>query len=301
MHAHFLKLKQNLELTPSFDQVVQARHAAVRSAVPSKDSKLIGSLQRKTRIQPLPEGTFDIDILVILGEFERWVPQGGVTAAAALADVYSRVQESDRYSKKNPQQDAPAVSLQFADRVAVELIPAYLDNIGSNVIGTAHHPKGRAFWIPKSGGWELADYDHDAAYITQQNTASSGYLVPTIKMLKAIKRIHFPYLKSFALEILAAQLMPAIINFLQLNNQPIAYPRILGLFFHSSGDMLAQPLWIPGSHTSPIVLDPADVAALQAMFNTIATHIDQTSALSDYVQPEKWRTLLGDAFPATLS
>ena len=64
MLKHFLKLKENLELSPSFDQIVQVRHSAVRSALENKaaairDTKLIGSLQRKTRIQPRQGEQFD--------------------------------------------------------------------------------------------------------------------------------------------------------------------------------------------------------------------------------------------------
>ena len=74
MNNHFSKLKQNLEPNPSFDQTIQTRHAAVRSALENKgaaikDTKLIGSLQRKTRIQPRIGEKFDIDILVVLGKF----------------------------------------------------------------------------------------------------------------------------------------------------------------------------------------------------------------------------------------
>jgi Second Messenger Oligonucleotide or Dinucleotide Synthetase domain len=78
MHDHFLKLKTNLELTPSFDQVVQTRHAAVQSALENtgaaiREMKLIGSLQRQTRIQPRQNDPFDINILVVLGSFYNWL------------------------------------------------------------------------------------------------------------------------------------------------------------------------------------------------------------------------------------
>jgi hypothetical protein len=73
MHEHFTKLRQNLELNQTLDELVQARHAAVRRAVPGKESKLIGSFQRKTKIQPRPEDELDVDILIVLGEFHRWV------------------------------------------------------------------------------------------------------------------------------------------------------------------------------------------------------------------------------------
>jgi hypothetical protein len=71
MQLHFVKMKQNLELNPSFDETIQVRHNAIRSSLENngvavRDTKLIGSLQRKTRIQPREGDEFDIDILVIL-------------------------------------------------------------------------------------------------------------------------------------------------------------------------------------------------------------------------------------------
>ena len=57
MNDHFLKLKQNLELNPSFDQIIKARHAAGQERAENrsgivKNTQLIGSLQRKTRVSP---------------------------------------------------------------------------------------------------------------------------------------------------------------------------------------------------------------------------------------------------------
>ena len=74
----FLKLKSNLELNKTFDEIIQQRHNAVRSVLENNlsniETKLIGSLQRKTRIQPRPEDGFDIDILVILDESQEFNP-----------------------------------------------------------------------------------------------------------------------------------------------------------------------------------------------------------------------------------
>src|SRR6267143_4459540 len=135
MQAYFDKFRSNLELNQSFQQKVAARHAAVRSAVENigadiKETNLIGSLQRRTRIQPRPEDSFDIDILIVLGQFDHWVPSGGITSGQALDYVLGSVKESDRYSAKRPTSDAPTISLTFEDDTKVELVPAYVDNIG---------------------------------------------------------------------------------------------------------------------------------------------------------------------------
>ena len=110
----FQKLRTNLELNDTFDVLIQQRHNAVRSVIENNmgtvNTKLIGSLQRKTRIQPKQNGTFDIDILVVLGSFYNWLPlgaPGGVTPAAAMQTLHEAVNESDRYRAMGPQQDQP--------------------------------------------------------------------------------------------------------------------------------------------------------------------------------------------------
>ena len=102
----FLQLKSNLELTPRFDELVQQRQNAVRDYLHNNhvgvvDTKLIGSVRRKTRIQPQSDGQFDIDILVVMGSFFNWLPvgaSGGITPQRALSDLRRSVISSDRYS-----------------------------------------------------------------------------------------------------------------------------------------------------------------------------------------------------------
>src|SRR5436853_5605786 len=110
MNAHFARLRQNLEPNPTFSDIIQTRHAAVRAQL-APDSHLIGSLQRRTRIQPLPGQPFDIDILAVLGSFASWTFVGGITAAAAIQYLLNKAQASDRYSVKNPTPDSPTVTL----------------------------------------------------------------------------------------------------------------------------------------------------------------------------------------------
>src|ERR1700743_2191063 len=104
MQDHFLRLKSNLELDSTFAASVSTRHTAIRTYLQNnhpafKDSKLIGSLQRQTRIDPGQGHKFDIDILVILGEFNQWVPEaspGGITAQSAINSLHSTIAGSDR-------------------------------------------------------------------------------------------------------------------------------------------------------------------------------------------------------------
>lgn len=304
MREYFQKLRSNLELNGTFKGIVETRHAAVRSVIennhPSiKQTKLIGSLQRLTRIQPRPNDVFDIDILVVLGEFTHWVSDGqGVSAAQALDSVHAAAQNSDRYAAKNPQQDAPTVTLDFADKVKVELVPAYIDNIATTPSGEAVPPKGRGYWVPKNGRWEHADYDFEADYISRLNATSEGWLVPSIKMLKAIRRQYFPVLRSFPMEIVAAQIVPAIVAAKKSRGEQISSPELLEIFFTVAKDNLDTSLKIPSSNSPAVLLGEDTVQTAKNAFATIERHIQATNrSTTDAAKIEAWRQLFGDAFP----
>lgn len=303
MQPYFQQLRRNLELNESFEEIIKTRHTAVRSVLennnPSiRDTKLIGSLKRQTRIQPRTEDSFDIDILVVLGEFVDWAAIGGISPSRALQEVHSSVQTSDRYSTKHPQQDAPTVSLQFADKVKVELVPAYIDNIGRTPAGTPVPPTGRGYWIPKNGRWEHADYDFDAEYMTEQNKKSDEYLVPSIKMLKALRRVYFPTLQSFPLEIIAAQIIPLVVRSRKIQGQLIAYPDLLSIFFETAKNTLSTSLSIPGSNSPPVLIDNAGVQDIKASFDLVGAYISSINLMtSEGAKVDAWHVLFGDTFP----
>jgi SMODS domain-containing protein len=242
----FQKLKSNLELTPTFAEIVSQRHKAVRSVIENNSSdiqstRLIGSLSRQTRIQPRPVDEFDIDVLVVLGVFDRWVPpETSISTETAMREVHSAVVSADRYVKLNPEQDHPTVTFDYANNIKVELVPAYLDNIALSPNG-APRPRGRAYWIPaRNGTWELADYAYDAEYISIVNKDCSGLLIPTIKMLKAAKRWHFPSMKSWHLELIAADLVPKMLQEYQQHGYAATYPQLVADFLYRLDGQLAQ-------------------------------------------------------------
>lgn len=307
MQEYFDKFRSNLELNQSFQQKIAARHASVRSALENigadiKETKLIGSLQRRTRIQPRPGDSFDIDILVVLGQFDRWVPLGGITSGQALDYVLGSVQESDRYSAKRPTSDAPTISLNFDDDTKVELVPAYVDNIGQGPQGEPTPPVGRGYWVPKTGGgWQHADYDFDADFVSRMNAVSTGRLVPAIKMLKAARRIHFPLFKSFGLEILAAYVIPAAVGISNQKSNAVSDAQLMRAFFVMAGDLLAGPITVPYSNSPAILLNADDQAATKRLFSAIVSHIEETERLtSQQATADAWRLLFGDTFPSRL-
>lgn len=299
----FQNLKANLELTDTLNQLVRQRHSAVRSLFQNNNStvestQLIGSLQRRTRIQPVPGAPLDIDVLVVLGQFVSWLPSGGTTPDMALASVHQTVRQSDRYSGMAPTAAPPVIRIEYADHTAVEFVPAYLDNVGYSPSGVPHLPIGRAYWVPKNGTWELADYNHDAEYISTQNAATNGWLIPAIKMLKAIKRQHLPQLGSYHLEILAADLIPGFCAYNRMHQIPVSFPVLIRGFFHHGASKLAA-VRIPGSHSPAVASDPQTAIQLSTTFSNIARYIDDFNAQADSKQVEGWRVLFGDVFPTS--
>jgi len=299
----FFTLKSNLELDDTFDQTIQRQHNAVRSVIennqPGTKTQLIGALQRKTRINPRPEDTFDIDILVVLGEFHRWMPVGGITPSMALTKMHQVINQSDRYGSMQPAMDHPTVSFTYEDGTKVELVPAYLDMVGVSPAGISHTPVGRGYWVPKNGHWELADYDYEAEYITQENTASNGWLIPTIKMLKAIKRKYFSDMSSFHLELIAACLIPVVISSYKARNITLSYPALINEFFNYAGGLLNSSIGAPGSNSPAISLEPLKKPQVIETFEAIKTFCNGTNQLSSETErAESWRRLFGDPFPA---
>ncbi len=136
-------------------------------------------------------------MLVVLGQFDYWAEPGkGTTKEKAMDSVQEAVKQAERYAKKNPERDNPTVTFTYENGVKVELVPAYVDNIGKKSNGAEHTPKGRAYWVPSRTGWQLADYEYEAEEISKANAACNGMLIPIVKMLKAAKREHFPSMKS---------------------------------------------------------------------------------------------------------
>jgi hypothetical protein len=304
---HFQTLRSRLELNETTQERVSGNHRGVRSAIenidPNVKTRLIGSLGRSTNIQPRENAPLDIDILVILGEFDRWLPTGsGISAQDALNHLQNVVESSDRYSGYAPKQDAPTVSFSYADGTRIELVPAYIDNIGVGTNGELVPPKGRGYWVPKKGRWEHADYDYEQEFITRKNKEAGEMLVPAMKMIKAIKREHFPTMGSFQLDILASHLIPSIVTAMNQQGTQKSYPGILRLFFALAPQQLSSNLTIPGSNSAAIENNSYLTAVATAKMLELAAYIEriyQATTIQDQIHG--WKVVFGgDVFPTTV-
>lgn len=295
----FNEFRSRLELSNSFQERVTTHHNAIRHWIESYDSttetKLIGSLQRKSRIQPLPTDIFDMDILVILGNFHSWAPPGqGISHTDALNRLDEIMREHEGYEKMDPEKDFPTVIINYADGTRAELVPAYRDYIADTP------PKGRGYWIPKRDRWVLADYDYDAEYISSRNRETKGYLIPTIKMLKAAKRNLFPEMKSYHLEVLGTEIIPSMISYLNHERYQISYPTLVYSFFLIGKDQIMEPAKIPQSKSPR-----ADEYLANSRKRELATKLQKTTnycgsfVRSDGKETiEAWKNLFGDPFPS---
>jgi len=292
----FSEFKSRLELSESFQKKITTHHNAIREWIekyePKIETKLIGSLQRNTRIQPRSNDTFDIDILVILGEFHRITTDGsGVSPSDTIDKVYEIMKEHGTYKKMDPSKDYPTVYIEYSDSTKVELVPAYKDFI--------YEPKGRGYRIPKSYyKWTSADYDYDAEYLSKKNKETDGYLIPTIKMLKAAKRNLFPEMKSYHLEALAVNIIPAIVSYWKSKGYPISFPFLVYGFFCIAKDDILKSVKIPGSKSPNADSYSINKNSLSEKFGERCNYCNHLIKLDGKEAIERWRKLFGEPFPA---
>lgn len=291
----FNEFKSRLELTKGFQERVTTHHKAIRDWVESYDSnietKLIGSLQRATRIQPLTNEGFDIDILVILGEFYK-KSVNGISPSSALDRLEDIVKEHGTYKKIGVEEDSPVILFEYSDGTKVELVPGWRDFIFT--------PKGRGYRIPKRGQWESADYDFDAEYISAQNKKSDGYLVPVIKMLKSSKRSLFPQMQSYHLEVLASDIITWTVNYFKKESLMINFPNLIFIFFYFAKDQILNSSQIPGSKSPDAskYLSEIEKGNLSKVFKTIADYSQTLLRIEGREAIEGWKKIFGEPFPS---
>lgn len=294
----FKEFKSSLGLNKTFQAEITTHHNAVRSWVESFDSnietKLIGSLskQKQTKIQPLEGSEFDIDILVVLGKFYGFT-NDGISPADAMNKLEGIISYHESYQKMGPETDSPTITFNYSNGVKVELVPAYRDFVGEK------DPKGRGYYIPMNNKWVLADYDFDADFISKMNTDSDGYLIPIIKMLKAAKRNIFPDMKSYHLEVLTANLIPQIVNYLKEKGEPLSYPLLIYGFFLCAQEQIKEETIVSGSKSPPAdrYMVPPLKQVLANFFKKISDHCKNLLSKDDSSAIEGWRLIFGDPFP----
>ncbi len=303
----FDQLLSRIELNPSRVTLASKRYNAVKNvietALPGKQVRQIGSFQRSTKIRPQDLGDcLDVDAVVSFGDAHRMAPPGeGVTPRRAMEIVRSALRSNEVYRVMDPKADAPTVVLEYEDPdgFKIELVPAFVDRIG------LEPPPGRphSYLVAKATGWETADYDYDAAVISNanQDPRVGGALVPCIKIVKAYLRSMNVPLNSFHAEILTVlSALPVLRNW---NGEGLSwgYHHVLAQFLTDVPPFLTGPASLPGSLSSTI-----DSGLSVHQLQDIGTYLAGRAAegvrlckLSDGPQAVRaWRDFFGEPFPA---
>src|SRR6266478_2779040 len=142
----FKELLRRIELNPARVELASQRYNAVKesieTALPGKTVRQIGSFQRKTKIRPADlSDRLDIDVVVSFGSFYHYAPtgsQGGVSPAFALEIVRQGLRRNETYRVMPQSQDHPTIRLEYADQMAIEMVPAYEDLTGQHPHGLGH-------------------------------------------------------------------------------------------------------------------------------------------------------------------
>lgn len=302
----FNELLKRIELNPARVTLASQRYNAVKAtiegALSGKTVSQIGSFQRKTRIRPADLGdALDIDAVVSFRRFTHYAGYGenGTTPSDALEIVRRALTSNQTYRVMAPVKDHPVVTLQYADDMKIELIPAFVDGTGTHphpgssiecyIIGTS------------SGDWEPADYDYDAAVISRLNAVTKQRLVPTAKIVKAYFRSVEMPLKSFHTELLVATIVPPIIAGWDAKNYNYGYEFILAQFLREASRVLTNPVQLVGSYTPPVDsnLTQTRLAGLGTFLSDRANEAWMLAQLEDKTQAlGGWSDFFGEPFPA---
>jgi len=292
---------RRIELNPTRVEFASQRYNAVKAsieaALPGKTLRQIGSFQRKTKIRPADlSDKLDIDVVVSFGRFYQYAPSPtqGVSPAQALEIVRQGLGWNETYRVMPQQTDHPTIRLQYADQMAIELVPAYEDFTGQRARALGQPACYIVGATPYH--WVLADYDYDAQLISGLNNLSDGQLVPTIKLVKAYFRNAAVPLKSFHTEVLTANTMPSLISEWKSKNYTFSYRHLLAGFLSRAATIITTPAVLYNSFSPPIdsglsAVTLASIGTFLSQRAEAAWHLCSTNAIVG------WREFFGEPFP----
>jgi hypothetical protein len=278
----FAKLQENLQITDLQDATVDTRQKNIREAVAKEltvlTSFVTGSYRRDTLIAPLAKA--DIDIVVILDPSYY-----SADGHANLIDRVKRVLKVTYPTTPEISRDGQAVTISFTD-FKVDVVPAF-------------HRKGGGYLIPDSvlKRWIESDPTQHVTIWNNANIVHLQQLVPVIRMIKQWNRAHSALLRSFHLETLIMQ----VLNNVTISNLPSAARFVFDKAREACKFVVNDPAGYGGNIAA--YLDTKEkVAEVVRRFETAyaqAVEAERLAAANQIPQAFlKWRTVLGDSFPA---
>jgi hypothetical protein len=192
----FAKLKSNLEITTTEQDLAKARHAAIRDYVKLHwdlaDDFLTGSYRRDTKTKKLK----DIDIFIVI---DANGSQAGYRDQAPI-QVINALETLLRQKWSAASRDGMAVVIPYGDDdevMSIDVVPAF-DRAGG----------GYFIPNPSAGGWIATNPKRHHELSIAKNADCGGKYVPFVKMIKGINRERGePVSPSFLLEVMAQSLV----------------------------------------------------------------------------------------------
>ena len=276
----FDKLKSNLEITQTEEDLAVTRHNLIRDHIEGSWTLighfLTGSYDRKTKTKKLK----DVDIFVVIdptGPQGRLANGTGTAAISALRDVLST-----NWSDLETDEHVVTINYPGEDVTSYEVAPVF-------------PRKGGGYLMPNGMTWMATDPTKQASLVTSKNKKCDEKFVPFVKMVKAINREANDAIQpSFLLEVMG----------LGLVLEPFGrYRDEIRFFLASAVDRMLDD-WPDPAGLGPCV----NAGITKARRETLATTVRAWLAIAEEAllletdgkeraAVEKWRKLFGWRMP----
>jgi hypothetical protein len=251
---------------------------AASSGMQLLSTKVIGSADRGTIIRPID----DIDVLAVFEDEAFYKYQSD-----SRKFLYRVRDALSKYRVKVVGARGQAVRLFYDAEPHVDIVPAVKRDSGGYFI-----PSGETDWWGRHK-WITTDPDEHARWMSSQNLALGSNLKPLIRLLKRWNREHSSHVRSFHLEVLAAETFgtlgsnrrSASQKFFEWAGGKISVKDPAG----HSGDLSSYMTWYTRVQFRT-ALDAANKRAKQAIAAEDAGNCGEAARL--------WRIIYGPEFPA---
>ena len=276
----FDKLKSNLEITQTEQDLAITRHNLVREHIEASwtlsDHFLTGSYGRKTKTKKLK----DVDIFVVIDAKgpQSYLANGtGIAAVSALRGIMST-----RWSDLDSDEHVVTINYPGDDVASYEVAPVF-------------RRTGGGYLMPNGTTWMATDPTEHERLVTEKNKKCDGKFVPFIKMVKGINREANDAIEpSFLLEVMG----------LELVLEPFGrYRDEIRFFLASAADRLADD-WPDPAGLGPSVNAGIPKARREVLARTVRgwlAHAEEALLLEndgkERAAVDKWRKLFGWRMP----
>ncbi|MEV4845093.1 CBASS oligonucleotide cyclase [Micromonospora matsumotoense] len=274
----FVKLKHNLEITPTEQKLAAARHHSVRDHVRGRwqlvDDFLTGSYRRETKTKKLK----DVDVFLVI---DPAGPQGRYRKRPPL-EVLNAQLTLLREGWPEAYRDGMAIVIPYGDDVmSIEAVPAFKRTGGGYFIPD-----------PAPGAWIATNPKRHHELSTEKNEVCDGKYVPLVKMIKGINReLGEPVSPSFLLEVMAQTIIKTPIG---------RYQDEIVLFLATAADSIDR-VWLDpaglGGDVNTVMSPTQKRAAADALREAQAVAeraVDLEDDRQDRAAYTEWKKLFGD-------